>query len=84
LKKIGTETVEGYQCDKYEVIYKNPEMRAIIESSVVWVARKLNFPIKGISQGENGQVVMTCKNISEEIIDKSLFEVPKDYSKFSH
>ena len=83
LKKIGTETVEGYQCDKYEVIYKNSEMWAM-ESSVVWVARKLNFPIKGISQGKNGQVVMTCKNISEEIIDQSLFEVPKDYSKFSY
>ena len=82
LKKIGTETIDGYQCDKYEVIYKDPDMRDM-DSSVVWVARKLNFPIKGVSEGKDGTVIVTYKNIEEEAIDRSLFEIPKDYKKFS-
>ncbi|HOR54853.1 MAG TPA: DUF4412 domain-containing protein, partial [Synergistales bacterium] len=66
----------------YEVIYKDPDMRDM-DSSVVWVARKLNFPIKGVSEGKDGTVIVTYKNIKEEAIDRSLFEIPKDYNKFS-
>jgi len=82
LKKIGTETIEGYKCDKYEVTYKDPERQAM-GSSVIWIARKLNFPIRGITEGEDGKVTVTYTNIREGSLDKALFEIPKDYQKFS-
>lgn len=82
LKKIGTETIEGYKCDKYEVTYKDPERQAM-GSSVIWIARKLNFPIRGITEGEDGKVTVTYTNIKEGPQDKALFEIPKDYQKFS-
>ncbi len=82
LDNIGTETIEGYKCDKYEVTYKDPERQAI-GNSVIWIARKLNFPIKGVTEGEDGKLILTYTNIKEGPQDASLFEIPGDYQKFS-
>ncbi len=82
LKKLGTETVEGYKCDKYEVAYRDPE-RQKMGNSVIWIAQKLNFPIKGITDGEQGKITVLYTNIKEGPQDASLFEIPKDYQKFA-
>jgi outer membrane lipoprotein-sorting protein len=82
LKKIGTETIEGYKCDKYEVNYKDPDRQAM-GSSVIWIAQKLNFPIRGVTEDEDGKVTVTYTNIKEGPQDKALFEIPKDYQKFA-
>jgi len=82
LKKLGTETVEGYKCDKYEVTYKDPE-RQKMGNSVIWIAQKLNFTIKGVTDGEQGKITVLYTNIKEGPQDASLFEIPKDYQKFA-
>jgi hypothetical protein len=48
LKKIGTrrligqENVSGYLCDKYEIAFHNTYRGKMM----VWIARKLNYPIR--------------------------------------
>src|SRR4029077_11620099 len=44
-KKIGTETINGRSCDKWEVTQKNGDKETI------WIDQKLHFPIKSQTAG---------------------------------
>src|SRR5262249_43413665 len=66
-KKLGTETVNGRSCDKWEVTHKQGN------KSTVWVDQKLHFPIK--MQSSQGYA-MEFSNIKEGAQDPSLFKVP--------
>jgi uncharacterized protein DUF4412 len=72
-KKLGTETVNGRVCDKWEATEKNGDKETF------WVDQKLHFPIK--SQTANGMTT-EFTNIKEGAQDPSLFKVPPGYRKF--
>ena len=78
--KVGTETIEGYKCDKYEVKYKDPAMG----ESVMWFSQKLNYPLKGITKTSEGTLTFTYTNIKEGSVDPGLFIIPPGYKKFSY
>lgn len=79
LKHLGTETVNGYLCDKYEVAYHDASQG----SATQWIAQKLNFPVKTISDSPQGNVTMEYQNIQEGGVQDSLFQVPPGYQKMS-
>jgi outer membrane lipoprotein-sorting protein len=76
MKKIGTETVNGYECDKYETTMgsegKSPKQ-------YIWVALKLGVPIKMVT--EDGSMSLEYKDIKPEKLEDSLFELPQGYRK---
>jgi hypothetical protein len=78
-KLIGQEDIGGYLCDKYEIAFFNKYRGRML----VWVARKLNFPIQMIQVDgpPTGSLVRKLTNITEQRIDDSMFGVPEGYVK---
>ena len=76
MKKVGTETINGYTCDKYETTmsHQGKPMQVF-----TWVATDLGVPIKIVS--ENGSFSMEYKDIKPGQVADSLFDVPQDYKK---
>jgi outer membrane lipoprotein-sorting protein len=72
-KKVGTETMNGRSCDKWEMTDKNAH------KSIVWVDQKLFFPVR-VQEYEG--TVTDFTNIKEGAQDASLFVVPPGYQKF--
>ncbi len=71
--KIGTETVNGRSCDKWEFSEKNGS-----GTRTVWLDQKLHFPIKSVgSDGDSFELT----NVKESSQAASLFEVPAGYTK---
>lgn len=73
-RKVGTETVNGRSCDKWEVTNKNSSNK-----ETYWVDQKLYFPIK--MQTSSGDVT-EFTNIKEGAQPASLFTVPAGYRPF--
>lgn len=73
VKKVGTETVNGYVCDKYVATPRKPGL----EKTTTWVATKLGTPIKSVSPSNS----MELTNIKEGTQPASLFAVPQGYQK---
>ena len=71
-KKMGTETINGRSCDKWEVTEKSGKKETL------WIDQKLHFPIKST----DGQVTTEFTNIKEGAQDAALFKVPPGYRKF--
>ncbi len=69
----GTETIEGYECDKSKV--------SMMDSDVMseWVAKDLNFPIKIVTYGQ-GAREMTVTDIKVASVADDKFEVPEGYT----
>ncbi|MGQ9454803.1 MAG: DUF4412 domain-containing protein [Armatimonadota bacterium] len=76
-KKLGSEKVNGYDCEKFQLTLKNRQGN----TSTIWLARKLQFPIKTQTQTPNGTVTAECKNIKPGAPSGKLFEVPTGYKK---
>jgi hypothetical protein len=76
MKKVGTETVNNYACDKYEttIIHQGKPAKFY-----VWIATDLGTPIKLASQ--DGSFSSECKNIKTGGVSDSLFEPPQGYNK---
>jgi outer membrane lipoprotein-sorting protein len=70
-KKVGTETINGRSCDKWEVTDKSGHKETL------WIDQKLHFPIKST----DGQMTTEFTNIKEGAQDASLFKVPAGYHK---
>ena len=79
VKLLGKETVNGYECDKYQYIYHDTSMG----TSTQWISRKLNYPIKTEYKSPSGDMLTEYKNIQEGNVQNSLFEVPGDYALLS-
>jgi hypothetical protein len=78
IKRVGTETVKGYKCDKYLITYKNKEMGTMTQ----WFAIKLGYPIKIINTSDMmGEVITELQNIKKASIRDDLFIVPSDYQE---
>jgi outer membrane lipoprotein-sorting protein len=76
-KYLGTETVNGYVCEKNQYIYHDKSMGTMTQ----WFSKKLNFPIKMEMDGPSGHVTTEYKNIKENGLSSSLFEIPAGYQK---
>jgi hypothetical protein len=70
--KVGSDTVNGRSCVKYEGTNQKGE------TTTFWIDPKLRFPIKGQGKNSNWEL----RNIQEGSQPASLFEVPADYKKF--
>lgn len=73
-KLVGTEMIDGYECDKYTISQQGQEMMS------QWVSRKFNFPLKIVIHVSDGKH-MEIKNIREGAVDEELFKVPAEYSQ---
>ena len=71
---IGTETINGYECEKYIVSYEGEEMLTY------WQSSQLGYPLKVVNSMNNG-MTMELTNIVEGDIDDSRFTTPSDYKK---
>lgn len=71
-KKIGTESINGRTCDKWEMTEKSGTKETL------WIDQKLHFPIK--TQSSDG-MTSEFTNIKEGAQDGSLFKVPAGYQK---
>ena len=76
-KLVGKETVNGYACDKYSESFKDKKRGTMH----VWVAKKLNWPIKFDQKGGRFSMQRELKNIKEGGVKDSMFEIPKGYKK---
>jgi len=73
-KMVGKETVNGYDCEIYEVM---------ADGSIVttyWQSAEIEYPIKVVT-GKNQDMIMELKNIEKGDIDDALFQVPAGYTK---
>ena len=77
LKQLGTETINGYLCDKYQVIFQDKKQGA----STQWYSKKLDFPLKMVSQGPHGASVTEYQNIKEGTVSDSSFIIPPGYQQ---
>jgi hypothetical protein len=71
-KKVGTETVSGLKCTKYELESGGYKVTH-------WISKKISFPVK--TEDSNGYMLL--KNIKFGNVPGSLFEIPPGYQKFS-
>ena len=76
MKKVGTETINGYACDKYETTMSHHGKPMQV---FTWVATDLGVPIKIVS--EDGSFSMEYKDIKPGQVADSLFDLPQDYKK---
>lgn len=74
---VGTETVNGYVADRYEVTLKGGDTGVMKQT--VWVAKKLQVPIKMVTARRDFS--MEYRNIKEGGLAALLFEPPKGYVK---
>ena len=80
IKRLETETVKGYECDKYLFTFKNKEMGTMTQ----WFAIKLGYPIKIINTSDMlGEVITELQNIKKASVRDDLFIVPSDYQEIN-
>ncbi len=76
---LGTETIEGYLCDKYKIVYEDASLGEV----TVWVARELNYPLKVYMDNPKDEATILYRNIEIAELEGSLFVLPPGYQKFS-
>ncbi len=75
---VGHDRVSGYDTDKYEFTLRDGTM---LERQTVWVATKLDAPIKMTVSERNFSI--EYKSIKEGGVNERLFEIPPGYQKLS-
>lgn len=89
-KKIGTETIDGHPCVKYDAVYYRKSKPNEKHKVTLWEAQDLKeFPIqmeiavptgpKGTGSG--GKMLIKYKNVKLGAATPSMFEVPSGYKK---
>ena len=73
-KLVGKETVNGYDCEKYQVIIDGSPV------SSYWQSPEIEYPIKVIS-GEKQNMIMELKNIEKGDVDDAIFKIPAGFTK---
>ncbi len=76
MKLLGTETVNGFECDKYEV---DASQQGQSVKQFVWIAKKLQMPIKSVTA--DGSMSMEYRDIKVGGVPDSVFELPQGYEK---
>jgi outer membrane lipoprotein-sorting protein len=77
-KVIGSETIDGHPCTKYEVTVKVDDKTI---NTYQWMATDINFPVK--TAAVDGSWSMEYKDIKLGSQPDSLFELPAGYQKMS-
>lgn len=79
VKELGTETVNGYECKKKEmVVTVNVMGRTMTSRSTVWMSDRFDIPLR--TRNEDGTMT-EMREIKEGKQPAGLFEVPGDYRK---
>ena len=76
-RNLGTEKINGYLCDKYEIVYHDTSLGKMTS----WFSKKLGLPLKTVHQIDDGEMVTEYTNIHEGRVSDSLFQVPPGYQK---
>ena len=76
-KRLGTETVSGYPCNKYQIVMQGKTPT----STTTWVSDKLNMELKVTSQSAGRTMTMDVQNIKRTFLFGKTFEIPKGYTK---
>lgn len=90
-KKIGTETIDGHPCIKYDAVFYLKEKPQEKFNTVLWEAQDLGgLPIRtemvipeSKKMGGPGKMVTEFKEIKVGAATAAMFEVPKDFKKVS-
>ena len=89
-KKIGTDTIDGHPCIKYDSTFYRKSKPEEKYKATLWEAQDLKdfniqtemtVPANPKYQGSGGKVVMKFKDIKLGAATASMFEVPRDYKK---
>ncbi len=75
IKKLGTETLQGYSCEKSQVVYKDPSMGTM----TMWFSPKLSVALR--MEYPNNSMTIEYRNIREGPQADSLFVIPPGYKK---
>jgi hypothetical protein len=75
-RNLGTETVNGYLCDK--VLISSGGKNLMTQ----WVSQKLKFPVKIVTHTDE-DTFAELRNIQEGPVADSLFQVPVGYAKMA-
>jgi len=83
IKKVGSETVGGYECDVYEgdITYDASQAPMAMK---LWYSPKLDYPVRTEAQlpaPMSGTAVSTLENIVTGKQPDSLFEIPAGYTQ---
>lgn len=81
-KKVGEETIDGHQCDKFQVkiIYKD----GTVAEGYLWETKDLDrFVIRAEIEDKDAKSVIEMKNVKLISPPKTLFEVPQGYIRAS-
>jgi hypothetical protein len=73
-KSLGKESVNGYECEKFQVMIDGSPV------STYWQSPEIEYPIKVIS-GDKQNMVMELKNIEKGDVDDAMFKVPAGFTK---
>lgn len=82
-KFAATETVNGYQCDKYIYVLK-PEKRNTVWKQIcmeVWISKDLNHFIKWIFHQDSSDTLWQLEEIKEGPIKETKFQIPQGYKQ---
>ena len=77
-KVVGSETIDGHPCTKYEVTVKVDDKTM---NTYQWMATDINFPVK--TAAVDGSWSMEYKDIKVGSQPDSLFELPAGYQKMA-
>jgi Ca-activated chloride channel family protein len=73
----GTETVDGYVCNRDE--YREPGSGRV--AFRVWESPRLAFAVKTVSYATNGDATMVLRNIEEGAVNADWFTIPPGYTR---
>jgi hypothetical protein len=73
----GSETVNGYECEKVQYVYKDTAMG----TRTHWISKKLKYTIKMEHRSSTLEMSSEFQNIKEGGVADSVFEVPQGYQK---
>lgn len=76
-RDLGTETIQGYVCDKTQIVYKDPGMGTM----TIWFSPELQIALK--MEYPNNSMTIEYKNIKEAPQPDSLFTIPPGYKKMT-
>lgn len=81
-QKLGSETIGGKDLQKYRVVVNNSAGENVSAGeTLLWFDEKLQMPVRTENRSPNGTRTITeLSNVVLEV-DKTLFQIPKDYEK---
>ena len=78
-KLLGTETLNGYEAEKYEFTTVKADGRE--RKTIIWISKKLGAPLR--IESADKSFTIDYKDIKEGGVDDALFEVPAGYQKMN-